>query len=117
MESKLVIVARSDLRLTKGKLAAQVAHASVTCALKARNSRPKFFKDWIDGGQKKVIVKAANKEELLQLKTKAEALGLITALIDDAGLTQLPPGTTTCLGIGPAPEDLVDQITGHLKLI
>lgn len=117
MEFKLVVVARSDLHLTKGKLAVQVAHASVTCALKARSSKPGFFKNWMDGGQKKVVVKTANKEELLQLRAKAEALGLITALIDDAGLTQLPPGTTTCLGVGPAPDDLVDQITGHLKLV
>lgn len=116
-ETKLVVVVRMDLGLTKGKLAVQVAHASVNCAMQARNSRRKLYDEWYKGGQRKIVAKAGTLRELLELKSMAEAKGLVTSLVTDAGLTQLPPGTTTCLGIGPADEKDVDPITGHLGLV
>jgi len=117
MEHKMVIAVRSDLKLTAGKLAAQVAHAAVNCALIAEKKKPDWFKSWHNEGAKKVVVKVAALEELFALKVSAEDAGLITSLIVDAGHTELPPNTTTCLGIGPAPEELLDRVTGHLGLM
>ncbi len=114
---KQVMVIRKDLKLSRGKLAVQVAHGAVTAALKAQKEKPEWFKAWFHEGQKKVVVKAENEEELFQLKVDAEKLDIPTALIRDAGLTEIPPGTVTCLAVGPAPEDLVDRVTGHLKLV
>lgn len=116
MEYKLVVVIRSDLGMSVGKLSAQVAHAAVTCALEAKARKPKWFSAWYGEGQRKVVLKVDGKEELRSLKEKASRAGLPHALITDAGLTELPPNTTTCLGIGPAPERELDPITGSLPL-
>jgi len=116
MEYKLVVAVREDLNMSKGKMAVQVAHASVISALKCKNTNAKWFRNWYDEGQKKVVVKADDVEGLRELQDDAEKLNVPTALIDDAGLTELPPGTTTCLGIGPAPNSVIDQVTGNLKL-
>ncbi len=117
MRHKLVVAVRADLELSRGKLAVQVAHAAVMAALDAKARHRKAFSDWYDEGQKKVVVKAADLHELHLLQNKARSLGLTTALVEDAGLTELPPGTVTCLAVGPGPNEVVDQVTGHLKLV
>lgn len=117
MEYKLVIVVRDDLTISKGKLAAQVAHAAVECAIKAQDRIPDIFRGWYREGQKKVVLKVKNEKELFLLKEKAESIGFVTALITDAGLTEVPPGTVTCLGIGPDKEDFLDRITSSLPLL
>lgn len=116
LETKLVIVARKDLKLSAGKLAAQVGHASVDCALKAQRHQPEAFRRWHAEGQKKVVLKTNDERELFRLKMEAERMGLTTALISDAGHTELPPGTITVLGVGPGKESEVDKVTGHLPL-
>ena len=116
MDHKLVIVARKDVKLSAGKLAAQVGHASVDCALKAQKHQPEAFRRWHAEGQKKVVLKAQSLEDLYQLKAVAERAGLTTALIADAGHTELEPGTVTVLGIGPGRESDVDKVAGHLPL-
>lgn len=115
-EYKLVVVVREDLKMSGGKLAAQVAHAAVACALEAKKRKPKWFSEWYREGQKKVVLKAKDLEELRSLKEKASRAGLTLAMIADAGLTELPPNTITCLGIGPAPNEAIDPITGSLPL-
>lgn len=114
---KQVIVARVDLKMGKGKLAAQVAHASLAAAEEAMARRERWFSDWKDHGQRKIVVRAHSEEELRELLKKVRARKLPAALIEDAGLTQLNPGTATCLGIGPAPDEELDPITGNLKLL
>lgn len=116
MEYKLVVVVRDDLRMSGGKLAVQVAHAAVSCALQAKAKRPEWFSKWYKEGQRKVVVKVKGFEDLIALKDKAARAGIPNELVTDAGLTELPPSTTTCLGIGPAPESQMDPITGALPL-
>ena len=115
-EFKMIIAIRSDIKLSPGKMAAQVAHAAVNCAFSAKKNYKKFFSGWYDEGQKKVVVKVSGMKELRELQFQAREAGLPNSLIADAGHTQLPPGTITCLGIGPGPEEAIDKITGHLKL-
>ncbi len=86
-----------DLKLSRGKLAVQVAHAAIIGYLKSDSS---LRRRWLDEGQKKVVLKVKNLEELLGIKHKAESLGLTTGIVQDAGLTEIPPGTITAVVIG-----------------
>jgi len=114
---KQVLVLRKDLNLGKGKLAAHAAHASLAACRKAEKSHPDGVAEWIAGGEKKVAVSAGSEAELLELFEKAKRLKMPCALIRDAGLTQISPGTATALGIGPFSEGELDKLTGHLKLL
>ena len=114
---KQAIVVRLDLKMGKGKLAAQAAHASLSAAEEAMRVHETWFREWKDEGQKKVVLRVQSQSDLEELLKKAKSERLPAALIEDRGLTQLEPGTVTCLGIGPAPDIKVDQITGRLKLL
>ena len=116
MDYKLVIVVRTDLGISKGKIAAQVAHAAVNCSLKSKKSDISSFKGWYNDGQKKVVVKGTNENLLRELQQHSRDIGLTCSLVSDAGLTEVPPGTVTCLGIGPASESKINEITGNLSL-
>jgi len=114
MSYKQVIIARSDVEMSAAKFAVQVAHASVESASKVTK---KIFTAWHEEGAKKVVLMVKGEEELLALEEKCKKLKLPCALISDAGLTELPPGTVTCLGIGPESEDKINKITGSLPLM
>lgn len=116
LDTKVVVVVRLDLDISRGKTAVQVAHAAVMCALESRVKARPWFDRWIDGGQRKVVLKAADLRALRDLYARAEKEGLVSVLVQDAGLTEVEPGTTTVLGIGPAPDEVVDRVTGHLPL-
>jgi PTH2 family peptidyl-tRNA hydrolase len=116
-EYKQVIVVRTDLDMSRGKIAAQVAHASLGSAEKARQYWREWYDAWWREGQKKVVVKVEGERELYELYELAKEVGLPCYIVNDAGLTELPPGTTTTLGIGPAPNEKMDGVTGHLKLL
>lgn len=116
-EYKQVIVVRNDLQMSKGKLAVQVAHAAVSSTDQARKHHPSWYNSWISDNQRKICVKVNTESELRKIKGNADEDGIPNSLIQDAGLTQLEPGTTTCLGIGPAPSEIIDRYTGDLKLL
>jgi PTH2 family peptidyl-tRNA hydrolase len=116
-EYKLVIVFRADLKLSKGKAAVQAGHAAVSTAEDARKRRRQWWEDWMEEGQRKIAVKVKSEKELFELKRGAEEMSLPVALIVDRGLTEVPPDTVTCLGIGPAPNEVVDRLTGNLSLL
>ena len=116
-EYKMVIVTRSDLSLSAGKLAAQVSHAAVSCTLLTKKNKSEWFAKWQREGAKKVVVKVETLEAFFSLKEKAEKLGITTNIVTDAGHTEIPEGTQTVLGIGPAPSNLIDQVTGELPLL
>lgn len=110
---KQVILVRADLKLPKGKMAAQVAHASTEAVLKSHKDD---LSKWRKIGMKKVVLKVADDKELFKYKNLAQDIGLVTALITDAGRTVVEPGTVTCLGIGPDKEEKIDQVTKDLKM-
>jgi PTH2 family peptidyl-tRNA hydrolase len=116
-EYKQVLVFRTDLQMGKGKIAAQAGHAAISSAQDAFNHHKKWYEAWLYEGQKKVAVKVQTEKELCELEEAAEDLGLPHALIVDRGLTQIPEGSITCLGIGPAPSKMIDRLTGQLKLL
>lgn len=113
---KQVIVLRSDIKMSPGKAAAQASHAAVSSAEEARRNYPSWWREWIESGQCKIVLKVNSESEILELMRKAKELNLPVALISDMGLTELEPGTITALGIGPAPSNLIDKITGSLPL-
>jgi len=114
---KQVIAVRTDLEMSKGKIAVQVAHGSVSATEQTRVHQQDVWKAWLREGQKQVAVKVTSEEELLELRRQAVNNSLPHALIRDAGMTELPPGTITVLGIGPAKTEIIDEVTGDLKLL
>ena len=114
---KQVIIVRKDVKMGKGKLAIQVAHASVYSFYLTLLRKPRLAEEWIKSGQKKVALKVDSLSEAIKIYEKALELGLVSVKIFDAGLTQLEPGTLTSIGIGPDYEDIIDQVTGNLKLL
>jgi len=111
---KQVILVRSDLNLPKGKLAAQVAHAAVEAEI---NSSRKKVETWINEGAKKVVLKIKDLNELKEIEKEARREKLTVSVIEDRGLTVVEPGTITCMAIGPDEEQIINKITGHLKIV
>ncbi|KAA8586442.1 peptidyl-tRNA hydrolase 2, mitochondrial [Etheostoma spectabile] len=115
-EFKMILVVRNDLKMGKGKVAAQCSHAAVAAYKQVQRRNAELLKQWEYCGQPKVVVKAPDEDTLIDLLGHAKEVGLPVSLIQDAGRTQIAPGSRTVLGIGPGPADLIDQVTGDLKL-
>jgi PTH2 family peptidyl-tRNA hydrolase len=114
---KQVIVIRIDLGMSIGKAIAQGAHVAVLAADKARQANQEDYQNWINEGHKKIVCKVDSLDKLLKLKAKAEEAALPCASIDDFGLTELEPGTTTALAIGPALAEAINPVTKRLELL
>ncbi len=116
---KQAIIVRVDLGMSTGKLAAQAAHASLEAALKVQKHdgifKSSFFDTWRKEGGKKVVLKVESESALKKLEAECIRAGLKFSLIKDAGLTEVPAGTVTALGIGPDDEKRIDKITGNLN--
>lgn len=113
-EFKQVIVVRDDLKLSRGKLAVQVAHAAI---IGYERADKRIVEAWKMQGQKKIVLKVPNLQKLMEVKEKAERLGLPTGVVVDAGLTEIPPGTVTAIVIGPDEAKKIDKVTGNLPLL
>ena len=112
-----VLVVRKDLKMGNGKTCAQVAHASIAAFLKSQERKwGNEYQEWLDEGMQKIVVKVESEKELLQLFEQVKSK-FPTALITDAGHTQIAAGSKTCIGIGPANENDLKKYTGHLKLL
>jgi peptidyl-tRNA hydrolase, PTH2 family len=133
---KQVIVMRKDLKMRKGKMIAQGAHASMKVILNTARRKivahvtgvqhihsVEYEKDspmdeWLNGLFTKVCLSVDSEAELLKLYEQAKALDLPCALITDAGKTEFNGvPTNTCIAIGPALSEQIDVITGELKLL
>jgi PTH2 family peptidyl-tRNA hydrolase len=137
-ECKMVLVVRTDLGMTKGtslllhhftpnlilinnpgKIGAQCGHATLACYKHFLRTSPSssLLTRWEALGQAKVALQVKSEEELELLQARALSLGLVAHTIHDAGRTQIASGSATVLGIGPAPKSVIDQVTGHLRLL
>ena len=113
----MVLVTRKDLKLSKGKLAAQCSHAAVECALKAKRECPKKLDAWRENGARKIVVEASNLDALKRVFGEAQAAGIVSYMVRDAGHTEIPSGTITVVGLGPDSRDLIDSLTGTFRLV
>jgi len=111
---KQVIVVRSDVKMSKGKTAAQSAHASVSALDKVGKAAAA---EWKKEGQKKVVLKVSSLHELMEIKAACDKSKIPNALISDAGHTEIEAGTITALGIGPDKESKIDKVTGNLRIL
>lgn len=111
---KQVIVLRKDLNMRKGKMVAQGAHASLLAFFMAK---PEYQEKWLESDYIKICVGVDSEQELRDLCSKAGMEGVTYALVKDLGLTEFKEPTFTGMGIGPAPDELINLVTGHLKLL
>lgn len=113
----MVFVVRGELRLTSGKIAAQVAHAAVDLVQVAARTHSDDYLAWERGGAKKIVLVCPTLIEMLHLEREARTRHILARWVEDAGLTEVPPGTRTCLGLGPALASALDAVTGKLDLL
>lgn len=111
---KQVMVVRTDLKMGKGKIAAQCCHGSLGAYKK---TNPEKIRKWENEAYAKVVCKVSSLEELLELKKQAIINKVSYYLVVDAGRTQIPTSTTTVLALGPDEDEILDKITGDLKLL
>lgn len=120
-ETRMALIVRTDLKMTKGKAAAQCAHAALGCYRLmlqegAASHNPQMLQRWERTGQAKITLQVPSKEDMDLLFAMAISMNVNSYIVHDAGRTQIEAGSATVLGLGPAPKMVLDQITGDLKL-
>jgi peptidyl-tRNA hydrolase, PTH2 family len=116
-EHKLVLCVRTDLKMQKGKIAAQVGHATLGAYKAAARAHPNAVRVWERHAQPKIAVQIRSHAEARELDAAARRKGLVTYMVHDAGRTQIAAGSMTVIAIGPGPASVVNSVTGHLKLL
>lgn len=112
---KMVIVVRKDIGMSSGKMAAQVAHAAVNCYKYGLKKVPEMVYNWETAGAAKIVLMVNDLKEFNAIENKVKQINMNYAIIQDAGKTELEPGTITTIAIGPAPVNEIDKITGELS--
>jgi PTH2 family peptidyl-tRNA hydrolase len=115
MGFKMAILIRTDIKMSKGKVLAQVGHAIVEATIKAYTKTTLFYK-WQADGEKIVILKVPNEKTLLTIMDIATRKKVQNGFVIDAGLTELKEGTITIGYVGPDYDNKIDKLTGQLKL-
>lgn len=116
-EIKMVLCVNDELKMGKGKVAAQCAHASMGVVQRLMRKAPGLLAQYEQWGQAKIALRVPTTAELLDLAAAAAGLGLPVYVVQDAGRTQIPAGSRTVAAIGPGPKSVIDKVTGHLKLL
>ena len=114
---KMVLCVNMELKMDKGKIAAQCGHATLGAYKLATKYSPTAVLWWQRTGQAKIAVKVEKESSIYEIERKAKAAGLVTYLVEDAGRTQIAAGSKTVLAIGPAPTKSFEGLTGDLKLL
>eukprot|EP00933_Yihiella_yeosuensis_P043905 TRINITY_DN38947_c0_g1_i1.p1 TRINITY_DN38947_c0_g1~~TRINITY_DN38947_c0_g1_i1.p1 ORF type:complete len:198 (-),score=58.32 TRINITY_DN38947_c0_g1_i1:61-654(-) len=113
MSCKLAVVARRDLNMSIGKLAAQVGHAVHDAV---REASAEKMEAWEEDGSMIVVLAAESQQALEQLEQAAQKLKVPTSDVRDEGLTELDDDTFTALAVGPDFSDRVNAVTGKLDV-
>lgn len=115
-ELKMVLLVRNDLGMSKGKIAAQCCHAAVGCWQISSSGGKQQWRNWAQAwnfrGAAKITLRLDNEQQMDTIAAEASKRGLPTMTIEDAGRTEIPEGTRTVTGIGPAPKKIIDALTG-----
>ena len=111
---KQVMIVRTDLKMGKGKIAAQCCHGAI--GVYKKSSKDKINK-WENESYAKVVLKVKTLEELNEIKMLADKKGIVSYVVVDAGRTQVPTSSVTVLALGPDEDKILDEVTGDLKLL
>ena len=113
----MVLCVNTSLKMGKGKIAAQCCHAAMGVIEELLAEDPALWEHYQSCGQPKIALQVKDPAEMHRLAKHAQGLGVLNYIVRDAGRTQIPAGSQTVVAIGPAPKSLIDQVTGHLKLL
>ncbi len=117
MTYKMLFVVNGSLRMSSGKIAAQVAHCAIDLYQNLLKNQSKSLDYWQEYGETKIVVRGDSTEELIDIETRARNnSSIITSIIEDAGRTEIASGSITCVGLFGTNEQL-NPITSHLKLM
>lgn len=118
MDMQMIFCVRNDLKMGKGKIAAQVGHAVLGLYKQNLNDKNStMLEKWEATGQAKIVVKINSEKEMYNIFVKAQQMGISTHIVQDAGKTQIESGSNTVIAIGPDFKNRLNQVTGHLKLM